>query len=242
MTQGIRVANTTWPEVEVAFCNNAIAVLPIAATCKEHGRHLPMATDSIQAEWLISQLITQVNMVVWPILGYGYYPAFVDYPGSCNLNKTTFEKVVLEITNSIIASGAKQIFILNTGISTIRPLKNIVDSFKHPINIQLINVYSGVNFSAAEKDIKQQIRGNHADEIETSIMLAIAAEKVNMDLADATTAEMQPGPLNRKHQDQANYSPSGVYGNARLATAAKGKSLVAAMLKDVLQEVNNKDR
>ncbi len=239
MNKGIRVEEQTWLEVEAALANNAIAILPIAAACKEHGKHLPMSTDYIQAEWLISKLITQVNAVIWPTLGYGYYPAFVDYPGSCSINEITFEKVVLEIIQGIIASGAKHIFLLNTGISTIQPLKNTVESFNNSVSIQLLNIYSGVNFCATEKKIKQQIRGSHADEIETSIMLAIAPEKVTMALADTCIEEKQPGPLNRTRLDQPNYSPSGVYGDARFASVEKGEMLIDAMLKDVLQTLHN---
>ena len=235
MNQGIRVAEQSWPEVEAALANHAIAVLPIGATCKEHGKHMPMATDYLQTEWLISQIINQVNIVVWPTLGYGYYPAFVDYPGSCSLEENTFEKVVLEIIQGIIKSGAEQIFLLNTGISTIPALKNTVVSLKDSISITLSNIYSGDHFCAVEKKIKQQIRGSHADEIETSIMLAIASDKVLMDLADVYIEEKQPGPFNRIKKNQPNYSPSGVYGDARLATVEKGRLLLDAMLKDVLQ-------
>ena len=239
MQQGIRVAEKTWPDIEAAFANNAVAILPIAASCKEHGKHLPMATDYIQAEWLISQLINQINAVFWPSLSYGHYPAFVDYPGSCNLEESTFEKVVIEINHNIISAGANKIYLLNTGISTIPTLENVVRILSSFVKIQLINVYSGEYFSIVEKSIKQQKRGSHADEIETSIMLAIAPKKVNMELADTCTEEKQPGPLNRTQQDQPNYSPSGVYGDARLATEEKGKLLVAAMLKDILHLIQN---
>ena len=237
--QGIRVAEKTWPDIEAAIANNAVAILPIAASCKEHGKHLPMATDYIQAEWLTSQLISQINAVIWPSVTYGYYPAFVDYPGSCSLEESTFEKIVVEVIHNITSAGARQIYLLNTGISTIPPLKNVVKILNDLVKIKLINIYSGENFSKVEKSIKQQIRGSHADEIETSIMLAIAPDKVNMELADTCTEEKQLGPLNRTQQDQANYSPSGVYGDATLATAEKGKLLVAAMLKDVLRSLNN---
>ena len=239
MSQGIRVEEQTWSEVEAALTDNAIAILPIAAACKEHGKHLPMSTDYIQAEWLISKLITQVNVVIWPTVSYGYYPAFVNYPGSCTLTETTFEKVVFEIIQSIIASGAKQIFLLNTGISTIPPLENTVASANRSANVKLVNIYSGENFCVTKDKIKQQIRGSHADEIETSIMLAIASDKVNMALADTCIEEIQPGPLNHTRQDQPNYSPSGVYGDARLATVEKGEMLLAAMLKDILQALSN---
>ena len=242
MNKGIRISEHAWPKIEAAFANNAVAILPIAASCKEHGRHLPMATDYIQAEWLVSQLITQVNAVVWPSLTYGYYPAFVEYPGSCTLTETTFEKVVFEIIQSIIADGAKQIYLINTGISTIPPLEKTAVLANSSSNVQLVNVYSGKHFSAAEKSIKQQTRGSHADEIETSMMLAIAPDKVHMNLADTCTEEKQSGPLNRTQPDQPNYSPSGVYGDARLATVEKGEKLVTAMLKDVLQAIKSKTK
>jgi len=236
---GIRVENHSWPEVDSALAKNAIAILPIAASCKEHGRHMPMSTDYIQAEWLIEQLIARINAVVWPTVGYGYYPAFVDYPGSCSLNETTFKKVVLQIAEGIIKSGAKRLFILNTGISTIEPLQNTIDSLKSSSSISLINIYSGKKFCEVEKKIKKQVRGSHADEIETSIMLAIAEDKVNMNLADTNTEKKQAGPLNRTHKDQPNYSPSGVYGDARLASKEKGKLLIEAILEDVLEDLDN---
>ena len=234
----MRVSERSWPEIKAALTNNAIAILPIAASCKEHGKHMPMSTDYLQVEWLISQLVTQVNTVVWPSLTYGYYPAFIDYPGSCSLEESTFEKVVTEILQGMIRSGAKKIYLLNTGISTISPLNRARKSFQNSVNIQLINIYSGKHFRAAEKKIKQQIRGSHADEIETSIMLVIAPDRVNMDLAEACTEEKQPGPLNRTQPELPNYSPSGVYGDARLATEEKGKNLLKAMLKDILEALN----
>ena len=239
MNLGIRVSEHTWPEVEAALANDAIAILPIAASCKEHGRHLPMDTDYIQAEWLISQLIKQINAVVWPSVSYGYYPAFVDYPGSCSLKKTTFKKVIQDILQNLITSGAKHIYILNTGISTIEVLEDVLLSLKASVYIKLVNIYSGEYFCKAEEKIKHQKRGSHADEIETSIMLAIAPEKVNMALADVYTEEKHPGPFNRTQPMKPNYSPSGVYGDARLATPEKGEVLIAAMLKDVLQALGN---
>ena len=234
MKQGIRVAEQTWPEVEAALANEAVAILPIAAACKEHGKHLPMSTDYLQAEWLISELISNANAVVWPTLSYGYYPAFTDYPGSCTLDEITFKQAVCQIIQGIVASGAKKIYLLNTGISTIQPLNNAIASLKNSANIQLINIYSGKHFCETEKKIKQQTRGSHADEIETSIMLAIAPDKVTMELAATCTDEKRPGPFNRTQKDRPNYSPSGVYGDARLATVQKGEMLIDALLKDVL--------
>ena len=79
-----------------------------------------------------------------------------------------------------------------------------------------------------------QIRGGHADEIETSIMLAIDKSKVNLDLAETNIEIKQPPPFNRNYKEQPNCLPSGVYCDARLATKEKGSLLLKAVLADVL--------
>lgn len=231
---GIIVANVSWPDVEAALEAGATAVLPIGAAAKEHGLHLPMSTDFLQAEWLGARLVECAQVAVWPSLGYGYYPAFVDYPGSCSLSRQTFENYTVEILEDILRAGAKTILIVNTGISTIPALNTAIDRCFAPRRIRLANVYRGPRYRAAEARLMQQPRGSHADELETSIMLVIAPERVRMDKAQACTQEMIGGPLNRLDPSGPNYSPSGVYGDPCLATREKGEILVRAILGDLL--------
>ena len=61
--------------------------------------------------------------LIWPTLGYGYYPAFVAYAGSSSLSSATFEAVVHEIASGILGSGCRKLFVLNTGISTLAPVE-----------------------------------------------------------------------------------------------------------------------
>ena len=77
---GIRVETSTWPIIEKLLNSGMVAVLPIGAACKEHGRHLPMNTDQRQVDWIIDGLVRELELVVWPVITYGYYPVFVDYP------------------------------------------------------------------------------------------------------------------------------------------------------------------
>ena len=119
ISRGAWVATLTWPEVAERLARGAIAVLPVGAAAKEHGRHLPLGTDCIQAEWLGDWLCDERNVLVWPTLSYGFYPVFVDYPGSVSVGRATFIAMVSEILSSIAAAGAKKIAVLNTGISTI---------------------------------------------------------------------------------------------------------------------------
>ena len=235
---GAYVAGLAWPEVAERVSAGAMGVLPVGAACKEHGPHLPMNTDQIQAEWFAQHLVQKRNVLVWPTVIYGSYPVFVDYPGSCSLEEDTFSRSVYEILHCIRYSGVLKIIIINTGISTISPLQAALGRLPQDVHVLLFNAYSGLHFKRARGEVEEQSGGTHADEIETSILLAIAPQRVAMDKAGGGLLHKQPGPLNRRDPQKPNYSPSGVIGDARLASVEKGKKLVEAILADLNELIN----
>ena len=80
-----RVGNLSWPRL-AALAPARTGLLPVGAASKEHGRHLPLATDLIQVEWLAAEVTARLPALVWPTVHYGHYPAFSDYPGSPSLD------------------------------------------------------------------------------------------------------------------------------------------------------------
>ncbi len=231
--KGVYISDLTWLEVQLALNAGMAAVLPVGAAAKEHGLHLPMNTDLLQARWLTDRLVERYPVAIWPVISYGFYPAFVDYPGSCSLPRETFLSMVEQILNSILSTDAGRVVVINTGISTIDPIEAAIDGCHSPERIALANVYHGLHYESVMARISEQIRGGHADEIETSIMLACAPQKVQMEKAEVQIEPMLKGPLNRTDPDRPNYSPSGVYGDARLASREKGEALLEAMLQDI---------
>jgi len=213
--------------------------LPIGAACKEHGYHLPLNTDYIQAEWLAKQLATRFSFIVWPTASYGFYPAFVNYPGSASISSDTFMQSTVDLIHSICRHHNNSLILLNTGISTIPPLQSAIEKSKHQKQVHLMNVYAGKEFSRVEKDVQTQASGGHADEIETSIMLALQPNAAHMDRAVAGIDTKTPGPLVRTDKNHANYCPSGSIGDPTHASAEKGQQLLDAILKDCSDFINN---
>jgi creatinine amidohydrolase len=235
---GAFVAQLSWYEVERRIHSAAIAVLPIGAACKEHGLHLPMQTDSLQADWLAGALVQRANVLVWPTVSYGYYPAFTDYPGSISLSRETFQHMVHDILSDLRRAGERSVLILNTGISTIEPLKAVVDAMPIEMRIKIANVYAGPCYLSQAAAIEEQLCGGHADELETSIMLAIDQHYVSRDRVEAwtTTGMSASGPFSRDHNNP-RFSPSGVWGDPTLASEEKGRQLLAAIVDDLLNAV-----
>lgn len=227
---GHRIHDLRWTEVAPILEAGATAVLPIGAAAKEHGPHLPMQTDYLTAEALGARLAESADVLVWPALGYGHYPAFRRYPGSTSVPEGAFESTVLAILQDFARHGAKRSLVLNTGISTIRG----VDSACGDVDgASAHHVYRGERYLEGVASVCEQEVGGHADEAETSVMLHLHPERVDMDAAPRWTTQPKGGPWDPTDASSGAYSPQGIFGDATLATADKGAALVAAMLEDL---------
>src|SRR5436190_19944072 len=231
------IAHMMWDEVARHIANGAAAILPIGAAAKQHGFHLPLDTDRIQAEFLASRLAERIDALIWPTLNYGFYTPFVAYAGSASLQASTFEAVVHEIATDIIGNGCRKLLVLNTGISTLVPVERALARLDAGKAIHL-RIHEGPRYRRAAEQLAEQSHGSHADELETSLMLALAPQLVDMSRAEPSAAlgYEAPGPLTPSDVNSPNYSRSGSYGDPTLATSAKGEILLAAMLDDIREQ------
>ena len=188
---------------------------------------MPMNTDEIQADWLADQVALQHDLLVWPTVRYGYYPAFLDFPGSISLMPETFEALIRDILTGIAAWKPRAIFVLDTGISTIAPIDAVLAETSFASAVHHLRIYHGLTYRDAAQQVSRQQHGSHADELETSRMLVMAPEAVNMAKAVASPPGAIEGPLTRWN------APSGCYGDPTLANTAKGDHLIEAMLRDI---------
>jgi creatinine amidohydrolase len=232
------IEQLSWDEVGRRIANGAVAILPVGAAAKEHGFHLPLNTDRIQAEWLAAQIAGRIDALIWPTLAYGFYPAFVEYAGSTSLSASTFEAVVEEIVTAILGFGCRALFVLDTGISTRAPVDRALARLGAD-DVLHLKIHEGPRYRRAADELAEQRHGSHADEIETSLMLALAPHLVEMSRAEASPAVKSetPGPLTPLNPSSPNYSRSGSYGDPTLATPAKGEILLAAMVEDLTEQV-----
>jgi creatinine amidohydrolase len=229
------IEHLPWDEVAGRIENGAAAILPVGAGAKQHGFHLPMNTDRIQAEWLAAQIADRIDAVVWPTVSYGYYPAFVDYAGSSTLSAPTFESLIEELTAGILGYGCGALFVLDTGISTIAPIDRALVGSPNALHLK---IHDGPRYRRAATQLTEQSHGSHADELETSRMLVLAPHLVNMARAEASPPRRRetPGNLTRSDPASPNYSRSGSFGNPTLATRAKGEILLKAMVDDMVEQ------
>ena len=127
---------------------------------------------------------------------------------------------------------------LNTGISTLAPVDRALTRLDVG-RVKHLRIYGGPRYRGVARQLTEQGHGSHADELETSLMLALAPQLVDMARAEASPTRKQqtPGALTPSDPDSPNYSRSGSYGDPTLATSAKGEVLLAAMLDDLNEQM-----
>ena len=235
--RGVFLADLTWPEAERLLRPETVVVLPLGAAAKEHGPHLKLKTDRVQADYLAARLAERSAVVIAPTVTYSYYPAFTEYPGSITLRRETARDLVVDVCRSLAAFGPRRFYVLNTGISTLRPLADAAAALAADGILLRYTDPRGLS-PDLERRIARQEGGTHADEVETSRMLYIAPEAVDMSKAVKDYhPEDGPGGLTRDPSRPGVYSPTGVWGDATLATAEKGRALTEAAVEAIAGEV-----
>jgi creatinine amidohydrolase len=234
------IEDLTWPEVAAAFEAAVPVIVPIGAAAKEHGHHLPMKTDWLLARSLVEGVAATLPVLVAPIVPFGYYPVFQRYPGSQHLSADTFVRLLTELLERFLDQGARRMAIVNTGVSTEGPIGLAVRGILERRGIS-IGVADIRRLGGKADHLLEQEFGSHADERETSIMLAIAPELVRMNLAQrdygnepAAGIFTTPTTMQSTDPTRSDYSATGAFGDPTLASADKGRAFLDAMIADLV--------
>jgi creatinine amidohydrolase len=236
-TPGAYLGDLSWPEAEARLAAAPLVVLAFAPAAKEHGPHLPMNADARVAEYLCARAVESLPVVVAPPIAHGWLPAFRAFPGTEVADPAVFVKYVDAVARSLIRSGARRIVFLNTSISKAGglPLSIVARDLRADTGVPTLVVSWDDLETDAYRALATQERGGHADEIETSIHLFLQPDLVRMDRAVTDYGRppkdypgYEPGLFARDRRDPA-WSDTGVYGDPKRATAAKGKQALAIL-------------
>src|SRR2546427_13233117 len=209
-----------------------VAVLPWGAT-EAHNFHLPYTTDNIETERIAALAAGQAweqgtRVIVLPVVPFGVNTGQLDIPLCLNLNPSTQALVLRDLATALAGQGVPKLVILNghggNDFRQIRELQSAVSLF-----LCTVNWYRVVDPKLFFSDL-----GDHAGELETSVMLHVAPELVRP-LSDAgpgrarrfTIAALREGwAWAPRRWRQVTDDTGG--GNPAAATAEKGQKYGAA--------------
>lgn len=223
-------------EISGKIAEKKIAILPVGAV-EAHGPHLPLSTDNLLAEEMSDRLAERVDAFVLPVLSYGQVWSLRNFPGSINVSNESLISFIYDIGSSIHKQGFESFVMMNGHLGNSTALKEaarkLYDEFP---NLKVYYFfYPGMNEYV--KDIRETQASHttyfHACEIETSYMLYLAPDYVNMDKAIkdipdiSMEADVTPTPWE-------TFTKSAVLGDATLADVKKGKYILKKVLENMV--------
>lgn len=233
----------------------AIALLPLAAT-EQHGGHLPLCTDTA----LVSELARRAEAArpeqisLLPTLWVGSSHHHLGFAGTVSLSSETYIRVLEDLLECLLASGYQRILLLNGHGGNVTPGNEAVyrTMLRHASPrapwIVLASYWQLAGEEWASAAFMDSPRLTHACEYETSMMLALRADWVNMPEARGFRTERhsrfydplgyQPSRVSTA-ESFSQMTPHGAMGSPEAATPEKGRrlfDLAALVLHDFLGE------
>lgn len=235
-----------------------VAVLPVAAT-EQHGPHLPLNVDTTLVDGIIAaslpHLPESLDVLFLPTQAVGKSNEHQRFPGTLTLSAETLIRLWTEIGESVARAGVRKLVLFNAHGGQVsvmdivaRDLRTRCDLLVYSVNWYDLPLGDEVNGLFPPEEHRF---GVHAGEIETSMMLALKPDQVDMtqarDFRSTSQDRAQSYPILGNGRSaklgwqMQDYHPQGAAGNAARATAEKGQAVVQAagrQLALLLQEVD----
>lgn len=207
-------------EVAATLAADQRLIVPIG-TCEQHGPHLPLGADTLIIERLADDLSTEFHILRAPTVEYGVNAVTErQFAGNASVRRKTLHRVLNDLVDSWEAGGVKE-FILLTAHEHDPHLEALETVITTNARLRVVNIF-GLAFADL---LEGQLEPMHGDELDTSLLLHIAPELVQMSLAEDYT--MSADELRRYRRGWLRLSGHGPgsVGRPTLATAEKGKRL-----------------
>ncbi len=226
------LTETTWKTVTGAHYE--VAVLPWGAT-EAHNYHLPYGTDTLQCDFIAAESARQAweagaRVMVLPTVPFGVQTGQLSIPFCLNMNPSTQAALLSDIAAAVSAQGVRKLLVLNGHGGNdfrqiIRELQPHLELFLCTLNWYKV-VDPQLYFSEA---------GDHAGELETSVMQSIAPDWV-LPLAEAGEGRERESRITAFREGWAwaprpweKVSADTGVGNPQAASAEKGTEFTRAV-------------
>ncbi|MBI5380561.1 MAG: GNAT family N-acetyltransferase [Opitutae bacterium] len=218
-----------------------VLVLPVGAF-EQHGAHLPLATDAIEADFFGRMIAEALGAALLPALRIATSMEHTGFRGSFSLRPETLMQVIRDLADEAARQNFRIVVVANFhgGNHCLTPVCRDLNRRDGPVKLLLVDVWEFAD-PAFDSTHGRPGLNLHAAELETSLMLAIAPEWVRGPVADAV-AQTDTIPLTQKELTTfgvGHLNPHGVVGWPSGASREKGEALIASIrqrLVPVLQD------
>jgi creatinine amidohydrolase len=247
----------TWPDLSELAKENYLVVQP-CGSIEQHGRHLPVDTDSRIISEIAHRAAKEVDRVlVLPCLSYGLSRHHMDFAGTISYSLETYISVCKDIAYSLTRHGFKTLILLNGHGGNRAALKAVSSAFFDEIDIRIMAVtyWELIDPETIAKIRTSPIGGmGHSGEFETSIILSLSQELVQTENYEANPFKVKLPHTKKDMFEEGCISfpkkfnkitKSGVLGDPTDSTPEKGRAFLdlgVAALADLLRRIQQEQK
>jgi creatinine amidohydrolase len=242
-----RYDRLTWPEMNEAIARRPqpVVAIPIGAV-EDHGPHMPLSTDNDILETVLAECGRRAkgDLLVLPTIPFGLDEHHMDFPGTIAIEMKTCIDYLTQVATSVARHGFTHLMIVN-GHGSNAPICDLA-ARQCVLNTGIIcasaSFNAAINPALVQDILEAHRRGGpgsvaHAGEYETSMMLYVLPDYVQMDKAQRDIGQLKLKYFNWDHPDPVVYSwqdwwsrfsKEGIAGDAAAATREFGEILFEA--------------
>jgi len=240
----------TFAELNARAAEDALVIVPVASL-EQHGPHLATGVDILCANGVAQRVAQRMAgagqaVVVTPCVWTGLAEHHVAFGGTVTLDFATFSAVLKGVVRSAARAGFRRVMLLNGHGGNAEAVAVVGGECQAELGIKVAaGTYWHLAGDAFAPILERQSNVLHACEAETSMIMALMPEAVRAErIAEAhgphsTRPEGQPAAMIRRRSFK-EMTPTGVIGDARAASAAKGEALLAAAAERIAAELGDR--
>ncbi|MFQ5970614.1 MAG: creatininase family protein [Nitrososphaerales archaeon] len=231
-------------EIKKLVRKDTIALL-IFGACENHGNHMPFGSDFITPFELAKRVASKYrNLIILPPVPYGVSSHHKDFFMTISLEPKTMIEVVRDLLISVVSNGIRRILIINGHDGNIAPIELAARSVKEKnpdVVIACLESWWQLVGKALGKTLKSWQGLGHGGEAETSAMLALRPDLVNIKNAPKTIIPKLPEDV-RIYWKFKELSDTGATGAPRRASKEKGEKIAKVLEDTILSFIRKMDK
>lgn len=194
MEEKVLLEEMSWEEVQEAIQRGVKTVVFTLGAIEQHGPHLPLGTDNLIADEIGLRIVKKIgNALLAPTIKVGLSDMHMDFPGTIALRKEVLKEVVIDYCESLARHRFKNIVpVVYHGGNFPAVEEEVVNELRDKLKGVNLIVFNDMESyletffkTAAKYNISREVAGPHGGESETSMILALHPDLVNMGRARA---------------------------------------------------------